>query len=188
MGNKAKSPVDLVSPKPAPVSPLDEILESADMKKVENSPPRASSLTPTRTPTPKGSPVADPADENSQPAAPAPALPNKTLLPTPDVSQIVSQPPPGYELPVAPATVTAAPQIAIIPGGPIPGTLLPTTIPSYLPPTSHPQMVTMLNPQDDPLLAFTELMRKKDRRERDQRDDRHREDRYRYEFLKKFNI
>merc|ERR1719195_2144810 len=97
---------------------------------------------------------------------------------------MISQPPPGYELPVAPSAPAPAPaappQIAMIPAGPaIPGTLLPTTIPSYLPPTSMPQMVSILNPQDDPLLAFTELMRKKDRRERDQRDDRHREDRYR---------
>jgi hypothetical protein len=153
--------------------------------------PREPSLTPTQTPTLMGSPVCGPAteDENSQP--PTTTTGHKTLLPTPDVSEILSQPPPGYDpAQVAPPGVQPGLvldptlQVAMIPGG----AMLPATIPSYLPPTSMPQVMPggyMGIRPDDPLMAFQNYLAKKDDRGRHHRDqsrhygggDRHYRDR-----------
>ena len=136
----------MVSPKQPELKPEDLFPLTEEEKEALT--PRASSLTPTQTPrTPgtPGSPVGDPAieDENSQPPTTS-TTGHKTLLPTPDVSEILSQPPPGYDpaqVPpgVQPGGLVLDPtlQVAMIPGG----AMLPATIPSYLPPTSMPQVM-----------------------------------------------
>ena len=141
-----RSPLAMVSPKQPELKPEDLFPLTEEEKEALT--PRASSLTPTQTPrTPgtPGSPVGDPAieDENSQPPTTS-ATGHKTLLPTPDVSEILSQPPPGYDpaqVPpgVQPGGLVLDPtlQVAMIPGG----AMLPATIPSYLPPTSMPQVM-----------------------------------------------
>ena len=141
-----RSPMAMVSPKQPELKPEDLFPLTEEEKEALT--PRASSLTPTQTPrTPgtPGSPVGDPAieDENSQPPTTS-ATGHKTLLPTPDVSEILSQPPPGYDpaqVPpgVQPGGLVLDPtlQVAMIPGG----AMLPATIPSYLPPTSMPQVM-----------------------------------------------
>ena len=183
-----RSPLAMVSPKPE-LKPEDLFPLTEEEKEALT--PRASSLTPTQTPTPAGSPVGGPAteDENSQP--PTTTTGHKTLLPTPDVSEILSQPPPGYDpaqVPpgVQPGGLVLDPtlQVAMIPGG----AMLPATIPSYLPPTSMPQVMPggyMGIRPDDPLMAFQNYLAKKDDRGRHHRDqgrhygggDRHYRDR-----------
>ena len=179
--SKSISPFPATSPLLATVSPKPE-LKPEDLfplteEEKEALTPRASSLTPTQTPTtptPGGSPVGAPAteDENSQP----PTTGHKTLLPTPDVSEILSQPPPGYDpaqVPpgLQPGGLVLDPtlQVAMIPGG----AMLPATIPSYLPPTSMPQVMPggyMGIRPDDPLMAFQNYLAKKDDRGRHHRD------------------
>jgi len=184
-----RSPLAMVSPKPE-LKPEDLFPLTEEEKEALT--PRASSLTPTQTPTPAGSPVGGPAteDENSQPPTTT-TTGHKTLLPTPDVSEILSQPPPGYDpaqVPpgVQPGGLVLDPtlQVAMIPGG----AMLPATIPSYLPPTSMPQVMPggyMGIRPDDPLMAFQNYLAKKDDRGRHHRDqsrhygggDRHYRDR-----------
>ena len=142
----------MVSPKP--VTPLEEVKEEIT--------PRASSLTPTRTPTPTkiGSPEAPgTADESSLPP-PTVYPPHNALLPTPDVPQLMSQPPPGYDqvaVPgVPPAAAVADPPQATL----IPGPMLPT-IQSYpIPPTSLPQIV--MRQPDDALAIWDRYLKEKD--------------------------
>ena len=180
----------MVSPKPE-LNPEDLFPLTEEEKEALT--PRASSLTPTQTPTLMGSPVGGPAteDENSQPPTTTTTTGHKTLLPTPDVSEILSQPPPGYDPAQVPPGVQPglvldpSLQVAMMPGG----AMLPATIPSYLPPMAMPQVMPggymgMIRP-DDPLMAFQNYLAKKDDRGRHHRDqsrhygggDRHYRDR-----------
>ena len=171
-----RSPIAMVSPKPE-MKPEDLFPLTEEEKEALT--PRASSLTPTQTPTPMGeSPMGDPAteDETSQPPTTT-TTGHKTLLPTPDVSEILSQPPPGYDPAQVPPGVQQTGglvldptlQVAMIPAG----AMLPATIPSYLPPTSMPQVMPggyMGMRPDDPLMAFQDYLAKKDDRGRHHRD------------------
>ena len=154
LATNSKSPYAMVSPKP--VTPLEEVKEEIT--------PRASSLTPTRTPTPtKASPEApDTADESSLPPPTASVYPqpHTALLPTPDVPpQLMSQPPPGYDQVAVPGVPPGAsvdpPQATLIPGPMLP------TIQSYpLPPTSLPQIV--MRQPDDALAIWDRYLKEKD--------------------------